>query len=226
MIFATMIFAAMISAAMITATMTSATMISGVAVGALGPESLRRAYTVLLALVVVERGVELVLSKRNAARVRARGGVELGAGHYPTMVALHSLFLVSCWAESTLLERAIRPALFVAMVIVLALSMSLRYWAIASLGDRWSTRVLVEPGVAPVRGGPYRILDHPNYLAVVLEIAALPLAGGAWITAVVFSALNVTLLRVRIRVEERALAEHCGWIRERGPGARAQESGR
>jgi len=195
-----------------------------VTTGPLAPETLRLAHQGLVALVVVERGIELALSRRNAARVRGRGGIEIGAGHYPVMVLLHASFLVCCVLEPVILEREIRPALFATMSGVLGLSMALRYWAIAALGDRWNTRVLVEPGVAPVSRGPYRYLAHPNYVAVVLEIAALPLAGSAWATAVLFSALNAAMLRVRIRVEERALHEHCGWRGERAleVGAREQ----
>ena len=90
-------------------------------------------------------------------------------------------------------------------VLVVGASMMLRYWAIVSLGDRWNTRVLYEPGRAPVRRGPYRFLRHPNYAAVVMELLFLPLVHGAWRTAVLFSALNLALLRQRIRVEERAV---------------------
>ncbi|HVS15409.1 MAG TPA: isoprenylcysteine carboxylmethyltransferase family protein [Thermoanaerobaculia bacterium] len=189
---------------------------------ALTPATLRAAYLVLVAAVAAERGVELVLSLRNAARVRARGGIEVGAGHYPAMVALHAAFLVSCALESALLGRSIVPAVALPLLGLLAASMALRYWAIATLGDRWNTRVLVEPGAPAVGGGPYRFLAHPNYLAVVVEIAALPLIGGAWATAAVFSALNAALLRHRIRVEEEALSRHCDWqrvVRGRAGGA-------
>lgn len=203
-------------------------MIAVIAALELDPATLERAYTGVVALVVVERLFELLLSRRNAKRVLARGGIEVGAGHYPTMVALHTLFLISCVVEPAVLGRRARPAVFVAALGVLAVSMALRYWAIASLGDRWNTRVLVEPGVPAVATGPYRFLPHPNYVAVVLEIAALPLLGGAWATALLFSVLNALLLRVRLQVEERALAEHCDWRgRAGGPvGGHAGEGSR
>jgi methyltransferase len=92
------------------------------------------------------------------------------------------------------------------MALVVLTSQALRWWCIATLGRRWNTRVIVVPGLAPVSGGPYRWLRHPNYVAVVVEGAALPLVHAAWVTAVVFTVLNAFLLRVRIRVEDAALA--------------------
>jgi len=162
-------------------------------------------YLGFLGLLVVERLVELVLSKRNAARALARGGMETGRGHYRVMVAFHSLFLVACAAEVLGLGRAFPGALgFVALGVALV-AQGLRYWAIASLGERWNTRIIVVPGLPPVTRGPYRYLRHPNYVAVVLELAAVPLIHGAWMTAVAFSLGNALLLLVRIRAEEAAL---------------------
>jgi methyltransferase len=167
------------------------------------------AYTLLVALIVLERLGELVLSRRNASAVLARGGFEVGRGHYPVMVAVHTLFLIAQVLEVWLLERPFIPVLAGASLLALAVSMALRYWAIAHLGDRWTTRILIER--APrVRTGPYRFLRHPNYVAVVLEIAAMPLVHTAWCTALVFSLANAALLAVRIRTEERALGAYCG----------------
>lgn len=170
-------------------------------------------YVGVLVAVVLERLVEVVLSTRNARRVFARGGVEVGQRHYLVMVALHTAFLVSCLVEVLVLERQPWPRISWLALGAVAVSMSLRYWAIVSLGDRWNTRVVVEPGAPAVRRGPYRLLRHPNYVAVVLEIAALPLVHGAWWTAVAFSVANLILLRVRIQVEEAALREHCHYDR-------------
>jgi len=162
-------------------------------------------YLGFLALIAFERGVELFLSRRNARHARAAGAVESGRGHYPVMVAFHTLFLISCAAEMLLVPRSFPGALgWVALGLAL-LAQGLRYWAVASLGARWNTRVLVWPGVPPVTSGPYRFLRHPNYLAVVVEMAAVPLVYGAWVTAIVFSVGNLFLLSVRIRSEERAL---------------------
>ncbi|PTL81423.1 isoprenylcysteine carboxyl methyltransferase family protein [Vitiosangium sp. GDMCC 1.1324] len=162
-------------------------------------------YLAFLGLLAAERLVELVLSKRNAARAFARGGVETGQGHYRVMVVFHSLFLVACAAEVLVLERAFPGASGFAALGVALVAQALRYWAIASLGDRWNTRIIVVPDLTPVTRGPYRFLRHPNYVAVVLELAAVPLIHGAWVTAVVFTLGNALLLRVRIRAEEEAL---------------------
>jgi methyltransferase len=162
-------------------------------------------YLGFLGLLGLERLGELLLSLRNARKARAAGALEAGRGHYPVMVAFHSLFLLSCGAEVLLVPRSFPGALgWVALAVALA-AQALRYWAVASLGVRWNTRVLVWPGVPPVTSGPYRFLRHPNYLAVVLEMVAVPLVYGAWVTAAVFSLGNVLLLRVRIRTEEEAL---------------------
>lgn len=168
----------------------------------------RQLYLGLLALVVVERLFELRLARRNLRWAEERGGVEAGAGHFPVMVAVHTLFLIACPLEVWLLQRPFVPALALSMTLLLAATMGLRYWAVKTLGVRWSPRVVVVPGLPAVDAGPYRYLRHPNYLAVVLEIIALPMVHGAWITAVVFSVANAALLAVRIPVEEEALAEH------------------
>jgi methyltransferase len=112
--------------------------------------------------------------------------------------------------EVLLLQRPFVPAIAAISGAALVGTMALRYWAVSSLGDRWNTRVLVEPGVPAVTSGPYRFLGHPNYLAVVVEIAALPMLHTAWLTAILFTVLNAWMLRLRIAVEERALLEHGG----------------
>jgi len=165
----------------------------------------RLLYTGLVLLVALQRLAELALSRRHERRLRSRGAVEVGGGHYPWMVALHAAFLAFCLAEVWWLGRPFVPALAAIALVVLLAATGLRAWTLRTLGARWTTRVLVLPGEPLVAGGPYRFLRHPNYLAVVLELAALPLVHTAWATAVVFSALNLVLLRVRIGVEERAL---------------------
>ena len=162
-------------------------------------------YLVLLALLGCERGAELVVSRRNARRAFAAGGVETGRRAYAIMVGVHALFPLACAAEVLLLPRSFPGAAGFAALAVALGAQALRWWAVATLGERWSTRVIVVPGAAPVTGGPYRFLRHPNYLAVVLEIAAVPLIHGAWLSALVFSALNAALLAHRIPAEERAL---------------------
>jgi methyltransferase len=165
----------------------------------------RLLFTAVIALVAGQRLVELVVSRRNERRLRARGAVEHGTAHWPYMVAMHAAFLVACVAEPWLLDRPLRPWLAAAAGGVVLLALALRGWTLVTLGGRWTARVLVLPGEPLVARGPYRWIRHPNYTAVVLEIAALPLLHAAWLTATVFTALNAAVLAVRIRVEERAL---------------------
>ncbi|ODR16693.1 isoprenylcysteine carboxyl methyltransferase family protein [Mycolicibacterium porcinum] len=160
-------------------------------------------FTALIVLVAAERVLELVVSKRNLRWSAARGGKEFGAGHYPVMVALHSALLVGSVLEAR--RRRTSPILGRIMVAVVLAAQALRWWCITTLGKQWNTRVVVVPGATRVVDGPYRVLPHPNYVAVVTEGAALPLAGGAWVTAVLFSVANAALLRTRIRVENEAL---------------------
>lgn len=169
-------------------------------------------YLGIWGLVLLERGAELVLSKRNADAAIAQGGVEAGRGHWPVMVGLHVLFPLACIAEVLVLDRPFVPALAIACGVGLLLSMGLRYWAIATLGQRWNARILVVPDLPAVGAtGPYRFVRHPNYVAVIAEFIFLPLLHGAWLTALTFSIANGLLLRIRIAAEEAALREHCGY---------------
>jgi methyltransferase len=163
-------------------------------------------YVLLVLLVGVERLAELAVSRRNAAWSFARGGLETGRGHFPAMVVLHTGLLAGCIVEVLVADRPFIPWLGWPMLALALGSQALRWWCIATLGPRWNTRVIVVPGLPPVRRGPYRWFRHPNYVAVVVEGIALPLVHTAWVTALVFTALNVPLLRVRLRVENAALA--------------------
>ena len=162
-------------------------------------------YVGLIVLVALERVAELIVSRRHQAWALARGGREYGFGHYPFMVFLHTGLLVACVVEAHF--RDFVPALGWPMLAVVVLAQTLRWWCITTLGPRWNTRVIVVPGLALVDGGPYRWIRHPNYVAVVLEGIALPLVHTAWITALVFTVVNAGLLTVRIRCEDRALAD-------------------
>ena len=163
-------------------------------------------FYALLAVIAAERVAELAVSKRHAAASLAHGGVESGQGHFPVMVALHTALLLGCLIEPIALHRAFIPALAWPMLAVVVAANALRWWCIATLGPRWSARVIVLPGAPLVRSGPYRWFAHPNYVAVIVEGAALPLVGSAWITACAFTVLNAALLTVRLRCETRALA--------------------
>lgn len=153
----------------------------------------------VLGLVTAQRLGELVLARRNTKRLLAQGGEERGAGHYPLMVALHAAWLAGLWWLAW-----DRPA-NLAWLGVYAVLEALRAWTLASLGPRWTTRIIVVPGEALVRRGPYRFVSHPNYLVVAGEIAVLPLVFGLGAYALAFTLLNAAMLWHRVRVEQAAL---------------------
>jgi methyltransferase len=162
------------------------------------------AYLALLGLVAGERGAELAISSRNARRTLSLGGQESGRRLYAVMVAFHALFLPALALGAIAYPQPPSAWAWLAVAGAVA-AQALRWWAVRTLGDRWSTRVIVVPGAKPVTGGPYRFLRHPNYLAVVLEMACLPLAWGMWRLALLFTLGNAAILAFRIRDEERAL---------------------
>ncbi|MHB1096561.1 MAG: isoprenylcysteine carboxyl methyltransferase family protein [Gemmatimonadaceae bacterium] len=163
------------------------------------------AYFALLGGVALERLAELHISRRNGTLALAQGGREHGAASFRVMAIVHTLFLVACGAEVLLLHRTVDARIGLPALALTLGAQALRWWCIATLGPRWNVRVIVVPALTPVTAGPYRWLRHPNYLAVIVEIAALPLVHGAWLTALVFTALNAALLAARIRTEEAAL---------------------
>jgi methyltransferase len=163
------------------------------------------AYLALLGAIALERLYELRLSARNARWAFERGAREVGRRHYRAMTVLHSAFFVACALEVLVWRRPFPGALGVLALLVSLGAMALRYWAIATLGARWNTRIIVLPRAAPVTEGPCRFLRHPNYVAVVLELLFVPLIHGAYATAVLFTVANAAILFVRIRAEERAL---------------------
>jgi len=167
--------------------------------------SSRALFLLLLAAVALERLVELVVSRRHERALRARGAFEAGAAHYPLMVAVHAALLAGAAIEVTHHDRPFLPWLGWPMLALVGATMALRYWVIATLGERWTTRVLVLPGAPLVAGGPYRFLRHPNYLAVAVEVVALPLGHTAWMTALACGLANLLVLALRIRVEDAAL---------------------
>lgn len=163
-------------------------------------------FFLLVAAVAAERALEMGLSWRNARRALARGGVEAESrSFYLLMVVAHVLFLAAGPLEVVLLGRPFIPPVAIVATWIVVLTMALRYWAIVTLGERWNTRVIVIPGLPAVASGPYRFVRHPNYVAVAIEVAVLPLVHCAWITALVATAANGLLLAARIRHEERAL---------------------
>jgi methyltransferase len=162
-------------------------------------------YFAFLALLAAERGVELAVSRSNARAAFAAGAHEVGREHYRMMAVMHTLFFVSCAAEVALFHRAFPGVLgFVALALALV-AQALRYAAVTALGKRWNVRIIVWPHASPVTRGPYRFVRHPNYVAVAIELACVPLVHGAYLTAIAFSIADAAVLAVRIREEERAL---------------------
>ncbi|HYN39857.1 MAG TPA: isoprenylcysteine carboxylmethyltransferase family protein [Rhodospirillales bacterium] len=155
----------------------------------------------ILAFVIVQRLVELALTRANARRLLAQGGREVGRSHYPLFILLHASWLIAIAWTTRLDASPIWPLIGVFFVL-----QALRVWVIATLGRYWTTRIITIDGVPLVRRGPFRFVRHPNYWVVVGEIAVLPLAFGAWEVALIWSGLNALLLRHRIAVESAALA--------------------
>lgn len=153
----------------------------------------------IMAFVTLQRLAELVIARRNTRDLMAQGAVEIGRGHYPAMIALHASWLVLLWL--TVGGRAVNLPLLAVFVVLQAM----RVWVLATLGRRWTTRVIMLPGAPLVTGGPFRFVRHPNYCVVVAEIAVLPLLFGLWWIAALYTVLNAAMLWVRIRSESRAL---------------------
>lgn len=154
----------------------------------------------ILALVTLQRLAELVIARRNTSRLLANGAYEIGAGHYPLIVGVHVFWLATLWYMAPG-----RPILWPLIGLFLTLQLG-RLWVLATLGGRWTTRIIILPGAPLVTGGPFRFVRHPNYLVVAAEIAILPLAFGLWPVALFFSTLNAAILAIRISAEEKALS--------------------
>ena len=157
------------------------------------------AAVAILGFVTLQRLLELPVAQANTRRLLAEGGHEIGASHYPYIVALHASWLVTLWWLAP--GRPIQWP-FLALFVLIEAG---RLWVLRTLGRRWTTRIIVVPGERLVAAGPYRFVNHPNYLVVIGEIAVLPLAFGLWQVTLIFSALNAVILAVRIRSENRAL---------------------
>lgn len=155
----------------------------------------------LLSFVTLQRLAELVYARRNTAALIARGAREYAGAHYPFMVAMHAAWLIGLWLLA--IGRPVDPLWFVLFMLL----QGLRLWVLATLGERWTTRIIILPGAPLVRKGPYRFLSHPNYAIVVGEIAVLPLAFGMPLYAAIFSVLNGIILIVRIRAENACLKQ-------------------
>jgi methyltransferase len=161
---------------------------------------------IILAVVTLQRLGELVLARHNTAKLRARGAIEVGARHYPLLVSVHAAWLMALWVWGR--DQDVNLTALAGFVAL----QGLRLWILATLGSRWTTRILVLPGEPLVASGPYRYFSHPNYAVVAGEIALLPLALHLPVTALVFTVLNAVVLWIRIRAEARALSSLRGQL--------------
>jgi methyltransferase len=168
-------------------------------------------YVGVLAAVAAQRLRELSISRRNSRTVA--GALPSAPRAYPLIVAAHLALFVLPPLEIRLARRRPPPPLALAWLGVLAAATALRWWSIRSLGESWNVRAEVPADLEPVTSGPYKFLRHPNYLALVIEFVALPMAGGAWLSALGLAALNGAALAIRIRAEE-ALLERSAAYRE------------
>ena len=156
-------------------------------------------HAAILGFVTLQRLVELPIARSNTQRLLASGGYEVGARHYPWIVALHAGWLASLWWLAPGRPIALVPLALFALVEIG------RLWVLATLGRRWTSRIIVVPGEQLVARGPYRLARHPNYVVVAAELALLPLVFGLWAAALLFTVLNAALMLVRIRAEDTAL---------------------
>ena len=165
-------------------------------------------YTLLVGLVLSERLVELLIARRNLRSARARGGFVAESRSLLPIAVFQAIWLFACPIEVFLLDRPWMPSLGVPTLALVGLAMALRYWAVATLGDRWNIHTVIVPGEGVVTGGPYRFVRHPNYLALMVETVALPLVHSAWWSACASCLVFPFLLAGRIRAEEAELIRH------------------
>lgn len=161
-------------------------------------------FIIFIILFIIQRLSELVIARRNEKWLLSQGAVQYGQEHYPFMIALHTLFIVSIITEYILRGQ---PAIDWLFLVLFLLVLSFKFWALSSLGKYWNTKIYRVPGVYPVKKGPYKFLKHPNYMEVVLEIAIIPLVFHLYYTTIIFTLLNAAMLWVRIGVENKVWAE-------------------
>jgi methyltransferase len=161
-------------------------------------------FIIFIIFFIIQRLSELYIARRNEKWLLSQGAVEYGQNHYPFMISLHTLFIVSIITEYIL--RGGTPISWTFLVLFL-LVLSFKFWALSSLGKYWNTKIYRVPGVYPVKKGPYKIFRHPNYMEVICEIAIIPLVFHLYYTAIIFTVLNAIMLTVRIKVENRVWAQ-------------------
>ena len=170
-------------------------------------------FFIIISLVITQRLIEVFVAKRNEKRMLTQGAYEVGASHYPYMIALHVSFFVCLIAEVLIFNRGISP-LFPLFFLIFLFVQALRIWCLTSLGQFWNTKIIILPGANVVTKGPYLFIRHPNYAVVCIEIALLPIMFQAYLTAISFTLLNLAMLSVRIPLEEKALMEATNYTKE------------
>lgn len=167
-------------------------------------------FYVFFSLLILQRITELAIARRNEKWMIDRGGVEHGSEHYRFIVALHTLFLLSLLFEVMVFEREI-SVLWYLLIPILIITQMIRYWALMSLGSYWNTKIIIVPNDIVVSKGPYQYLKHPNYIIVAVEILIIPLLFQAYVTALIFTILNIVMMTVRIPTEEKALQKYTNY---------------
>jgi methyltransferase len=161
-------------------------------------------FWIFLAFLITQRLSELYIARQNEKWLLQQGAVQYGQNHYPFMVGMHTLFIVSMIVEYIVRDNTPFNYYF---LLAFILVLSFKFWALSSLGKYWNTKIYRVPGVYPVNKGPYKIFKHPNYMEVILEIAIIPLVFNLYYTAIIFSVLNAMMLYVRISVENKVWAD-------------------
>nr|WP_285889691.1 isoprenylcysteine carboxyl methyltransferase family protein [Neobacillus niacini] len=163
-------------------------------------------FYIFFSVLLIQRLLELAIARRNEKWMKERGAIEFGMRHYQFIVLMHSMFFVFFLFEKVTFSRELL-SFWPLLAAVFVCAQLIRVWAISSLGRYWNTKIIVLPNVEVVRKGPYRFIKHPNYLVVSIELMVVPLMFGAYITACLFTLLNVLMLSIRIPAEEKALQE-------------------
>lgn len=161
-------------------------------------------FIIFILFVITQRLSELYIARRNEKWLRSQGAIEYGKKHYPFIVALHTLFIVSMIVEYILRGTTLIDFIF---LILFALLLLFKFWALSSLGKYWNTKIFRVPGAGPVKKGPYKLFKHPNYFIVICEIVIIPMVFHLYYTAIIFTILNAIMLTVRIRVENKVWAK-------------------
>lgn len=167
-------------------------------------------FHLLFSLLIVQRLTELFIARKNEKWMRYRGGVEHGSEHYPFIVALHILFLLSLLLEVEIFDRNITDIWYI-LVPILLLTQIMRYWSVVSLGNYWNTKIIIVPNDIVISKGPYQFIKHPNYVVVAVEILIIPLLFHAYLTALLFTLLNIIMMSIRIPAEETALQKYTNY---------------